>query len=279
MKFSFIILTWNSKKYIEKCIKSYLVSLSDNGVDAEFLIVDNGSSDETVNIIEQKIIPALSNNFSIRIFKMQKNFGTTRPRNLAIKKAKGDFLIICDSDTQFISGDWKKAYTYLAQHTEVGIIAPHLFYEDGETQNSVKKFPTFLDKLLKLRKIFLKTEESTTDHYDRFLFLCEEPEPVDTAISAFWILRQETLDEIGLFDEHIFYAPEDLDYCLRVWKRGKKIIFYPEMQIMHKTQRISHVNPLSKIAFLHFVGLLYYYLKHRYFFSRENIYKRIKRFE
>ncbi|MHB9028530.1 MAG: glycosyltransferase family 2 protein, partial [Candidatus Latescibacterota bacterium] len=60
------------------------------------------------------------------------------------------------------------------------------------------------------------------------------------------------------------YSPEDVDYCIRTWKKGKRIVYYPEFTVLHHVQRITHKKFFSRIAFSHFFGLLYYFLKHRY---------------
>ncbi len=270
---SFIILTMNSQALIEQCLRTYYRSIAQAGLTAEFIVVDNGSQDRTVETAKN-IFLQMPINCSGQIIKLPKNLGTTKSRNLGLKKITGRFCVVCDSDTEFISGDWRKAINYLEENKQVGIITGRLYYEDKTTQQSVKRFPTLGDKLLKLRKTFLKMPESTTDYYGNFDW--EQAQEVDTAISAFWLLRKELLDEIGYLDEKIFYAPEDIDFCLRVWKSGKKVVYFPKIEILHKTQRISHAKPLSYIALSHFLALLYYFSKHRYWFSRKTLYAKIQ---
>jgi GT2 family glycosyltransferase len=99
-----------------------------------------------------------------------------------------------------------------------------------------------------------------SDFYEEFPFVAETV--VDSAISACWFFRKELCDDIGYLDEKIFYSPEDLDYCLRVYLSGKINVYHPYFEVLHHTQQISHRKPFSMVSFSHFAGLLYYYKKH-----------------
>ncbi|MFA5014778.1 MAG: glycosyltransferase [Actinomycetota bacterium] len=270
---SFIILTRNSQELIERCLNTYSCSIDQAGFKAEFIVIDNASQDKTVEKVNRVflLMPKSCTGYTIAL---PKNLGTTKSRNLGLKRATGRFCVICDSDTEFMSGDWRQAISYLEENKSVGIIAGHLYYKDKTTQHSVKRFPTLVDKLLKLRKYFLDMPESATDYYENFDW--GKTKEVDTAISAFWLFRKDLLAQIGLLDEKIFYAPEDVDFCLRVWKSGKKIVYYPGLEILHKTQRISYAKPLSYIALSHIWGLFYYFNKHHYWFCRKTLYAKIQ---
>jgi len=97
---------------------------------------------------------------------------------------------------------------------------------------------------------------------------------VDHCISACWLVRREAIEEVGLLDERIFYAPEDVDYCLRMWLNGWEVLYVPTAEVVHHTQRRSHRS--MRMAWVHAKGLFYYFRKHRYWLSRKNLYHRIK---
>jgi GT2 family glycosyltransferase len=85
---------------------------------------------------------------------------------------------------------------------------------------------------------------------------------VDYVIGACQFIRREAMEEIGLLDEHIFYGPEDLDYCLRMRKAGWEVWYLADAQIVHYEQRITKKKFLSKLTYLHFKGILYLFRKH-----------------
>ena len=266
---SFVILTWNSIRYIDDCIHSFSDAMRKEGLSAQFLIVDNGSRDGTIERLEKHTSPSLPSGCRLKVFKLDKNMGTTASRNMALRDATGETIVICDSDTECEEGSWRNAIKYIHSNEAVGILAPLLCLEDGAIQRSVKRFPTAVDKMVRVINIGLRSKGVSSDMYEDFPW--NETRPVDTAISACWVFRRDLLESVGYLDERIFYSPEDVDYCLRTWKAGKEVIFYPDIRITHHTQQISHKKPFSKLAFSHLMGLIYYFMKHRYLLSRKSV--------
>ena len=88
------------------------------------------------------------------------------------------------------------------------------------------------------------------------------------------MVDRKAIRKVGLLDEHIFYAPEDVDYCLRMWLNGYKVVYNPTAEVIHYTQRVSHKS--KKLAILHAEGLLYYFWKYKYLFSKRRIYNKIR---
>ncbi len=265
-KISFVILTWNSEKTIENCLRSIIRTCRSQNLDYEILIVDNGSIDNTTEIILQNAVSA-----PVELIRLPKNMGTTRTRNRALRMCTGNIVCILDSDAALLEGDLNAMIDTLCRDSSIGILAPQLIFSDGSIQYSVRKFPSIFEKLSRIPAIILKLPVPAGDVYENFPF--REMTDVDYAISACWFIRRELLDIVGFLDERIFYSPEDIDYCIRTWKKGKRIVFYPGFTVLHHVQRITHKNFASKIAFSHFFGLLYYFLKHRYI-TKPNIKQR-----
>jgi GT2 family glycosyltransferase len=266
IQLSFVTLSFNSEIFLAKCFDSIISKCQEDCINFEIIVVDNGSNDSSLKII---------NTYSEKypdIFKaifLTKNRGTTYTRNLGLNKAEGEFICILDSDTEILDGCLKEVMEMLEKNEDIGIVAPRLLLPNGSVQNSVKKFPTFWQKISKIPRVIFKIGLPDVDFYEDFPF--RNKRFVDSAISACWFIRKDLLSTVGLFDEKIFYAPEDLDYCLRLRNVAKKIQYLPYLTILHHTQQISHKNPFSKVAISHFLGLLYYYGKHGGWFSAEYI--------
>jgi len=258
MKISFIVLTWNSERYIENCIFSIIKKCKGERINYEIIVVDNGSSDKTKDILKK-------HEDKLTVIWLKKNYGTTYPRNLAIKKAKGNIICFLDSDAILKRGSIKSLCQRLLSSADIGILAPKLILPDGSIQKSIKKFPSIWHKILKLKKIFFGIEPRKNEFYKKIPLNKEVT--VNSAISACWFFRKELTESIGLLDEKIFYSPEDLDYCLRVWKNGKSLLYYPFFEVLHHTQQISHKKRITLISISHFKGLLYYHKKHKYLFK------------
>ncbi|HID71084.1 MAG TPA: glycosyltransferase family 2 protein [Desulfobacterales bacterium] len=260
MQISAIILTWNSQHHIQKCLTSLLASLGSEFKSYEIFVIDNGSEDESKRIIEEfaGIHPKV-----IKPLFLDTNKGTTYSRNLAIKQATGDFIAILDSDV-VIPGNKRifgNLLDSLNDSSQVGMVVPRLVYGNGDFQKSTDDFPTLFSKFRRyfLLKTIEQDEGRSTDFDNRL---------VDYAISAFWLLKKELITNIGLLDEKIFYAPEDVDYCLRIWKGGYKIIYVPSCEVVHDAQEISRGFRLNKAFRAHLKGLFYYFFKHRYWCNK-----------
>ena len=257
MDLSFVILSWNSERYIENCLRSIRIKCETEGILYEIIIIDNGSSDSTKHIVNNLPEPVFRH---IMLVELTENKGTTYPRNIGLTKASGKFICILDSDTELKEGNLSDVLEKLERDDLIGIVAPKLLLPNGEVQNSVKRFPTFLQKLGKIPKAIFGLNSGDPDFYEGFSF--SEETTVDTAISACWIFKQTLIDRVGYLDEKIFYSPEDLDYSMRVRKAGLQIAYYPRLEILHHTQQISHTRPFSKLSLTHFIGLIYYFRKH-----------------
>jgi GT2 family glycosyltransferase len=259
MDLSFILLSWNSEKYIKSCLNSIMSAIDLTPLSYEIFIIDNGSEDQT-----RGILSSLKNEYpnTIKPIFLERNMGTTFPRNIGIRKSKGQYLCIMDSDVDLLKGTIEKLMKNLNSMPAAGMAVPEIVYPNGNLQKSTDTFPTITRKIF--RYFFLKKLERKEADQKRTVFVRE----VECAISAFWLIRKDVVDDVGLLDENFFYAPEDIDYCLRVWKKGYKIVYDNSVSVVHHTQEISRGLKLNKAFFEHIKGLLYYFKKHGYVFKK-----------
>jgi GT2 family glycosyltransferase len=258
LKISFVILTWNSGQTIDDCLTGIGRACGKESIDYEVFVVDNGSHDRSVELVTERKM-----NMPITLIRLPKNMGTTKPRNDALKLCSGNIICIVDSDAVFLEGSLKNLTALLLNDETIGILAPKLIFSDGTVQDSVRQFPSVLGKFSRIPAIIFKLPVKDFDRYNNSPF--SEVTEVDYAISACWFFRRELLNQVGYLDERIFYAPEDVDYGLRVWKKGEKTMYYPHFTVLHHVQRLTHKNIFSRIALSHLCGVIYYFLKHRYF--------------
>ncbi len=259
MDISIVILTWNSAEYIPKCLDSIISSLENDDVSYEIFIVDNGSADNSVSLIKDY---QESGKAIIRPIFLDENTGTTYSRNLALAQAEGKYVVVMDSDVEVNAETFSGLMVALEKDQNVGMVTPRLLYGSGALQKSTDQFPTLWWKIY--RYFFLKKIEEAESR----AVLSTTAVKVDYAISAFWMLRKEVLSKVGLLDENIFYAPEDVDFCLRIWKAGFEILYVPSIQATHYAQEISRGFKINKATIEHLKGLLYFFRKHNYFLTK-----------
>lgn len=270
MELAFIILCWKSEKYIKNCLDS-IIAL--NGLTCHVVVVDNGSTDSTKEIIRSVIISASEvGSTTLELIELNKNYGTTYSRNLGIKHVmkhypQTDYYCILDSDTIVNRCAFTAMITTLNTDPKCGIIGPRLHNSDGIYQVSGRNVPTLIEKLFKVLPVRSFREKGEQ------MQICldidnPKTQPVGYLMSACWLIKKEVIEKIGLLDENIFYAPEDVEYCARTWKAGYSVKYCPEAEIIHEWQRLSRKKLFSKHNWEHIKGLLYFYGKHGHAFKQ-----------
>lgn len=260
-KLSIIILSWNSKEDLKKC----LVSIYENTSlkEKEIIVVDNGSEDGSIEFIGE-------NYPEINLIKNKKNRGVGPARNQGMRIANGEYILVLDVDTEIKPAAIDNLIKGMEENLDVGLSGPKLVYPHGGLQYSCRKFPTVLSKFIfrrlpeKLSSQFLYKEEYRDWDHSSLRY-------VGYVIGACQIIRKKAMAQVGLYDERIFYGPEDIDYCLRMWKAGWKVLYNPKAEILHKEARITRgiLNQIKNPIFWeHLKGLIIYFWKHKYLFGR-----------
>ena len=222
---SVIIVNWNSIELLKPC----LVSLFEKNTsfDFEVIIVDNASKDSSVEVLKKEF-PL------VHLIESDINMGFTRANNVAIRKAKGKYILLLNPDTIIIDVNILKKWTdFMDSNPDVGASGCKLIYEDGRHQvgdagympviNTVFNFSLFLSKLKpdRVKGIFL--------NYNKL----SKPIEVDWISGAGFLVRKEILETVGLMDEGIFMYADDIEWGCRIRKYGYRVVYLPHMKIVH----------------------------------------------
>ncbi len=265
MSISAVILSFNAENDLDRCVRSLIQVENLRAEQDQILIVDNGSVDGSKALMKR-----LSSHFPglVEGIDLPVNHGTTVSRNLAFAQARGDHLLVIDSDIHFERPVLQSLVAELALDPSIGIVAPRLTFPSGQAQMSTDIFPTAVRKLERLFRL-RQLEEATG--------MTEvKAETVDYAISAFWLMRRELLDKVGHLDERIFYAPEDVDFCLRTWLAGQKVVYRPDLAVVHDAKERSRSLKGLLFTWRHILGLAYFFKKHGYIWNASSLYQKIR---
>lgn len=269
----FVILTWNSEKYISECLNS-LIALCGNGISSNIVVIDNGSSDDTVQRINQ-VFRIDRKDVEHKLFQLEKNSGTTVSRNIGIRyllecQKKPNYICVLDSDTVVNELAMDHLISVLESNPSCGIVGPRMHDANMVYQRSGRQIPTVTEKLLKVLPVKSLQAKGTAQE-------ATIPEDgtgsvdVGYLMSACWMMRSDLFAQVGLLDEKIFYAPEDVEFCIRVWKAGMRVQYCYDADILHHWQRLSRKKLFSKHNFEHMKGLAYLFWKHKYLFHTTKI--------
>lgn len=247
IKISYIVITWNGLSFLRDLLASMRNQLLRD--DVELVLVDNHSTDGTLEFLQQQYP-------SVSPVCLPENKGVAYARNVALRQATGKYLFIVDNDIQITDEAVLGIEQYMDEHPEAGLCGCKLLYPDGTVQESCKPYPGLSAKL---RNMFNRSKPSP---YAGQMAGTAPFEPV-YLIGACQMIRREVYERIGDLDEHIFYGPEDCDYCLRVRQAGWKVVCLPAFDMVHHCQRKTHSHPFSRLGFLHAKALLYFYWKYK----------------
>lgn len=217
-KLSVIIVSYNSGKFIKKCVNSVLKNLPDDG---EIIVIDNASTDKTLEILSK-----------CKVIESKINLGFSKGNNEAVKEAKGEYLFFLNPDTEIPSqaGDDKNFFSELInfyeQNPDAGIVGPKLVMENGRVQPSVRKLPSvwgaFQEYILGIK-----------NSYEQYVPEGFKPVEVEMVYGAAMLIKKDLFEKLRGFDEKFFLYYEDADLCKRVRNLGKKIYYFPKVSIKH----------------------------------------------
>lgn len=248
---SILMVNYNGSNYIHQCLDSIEKIVSN--CPYEVIIVDNCSTDNSIEIIKDSF-PA------VRLICSDNNLGFGKANNLALNYAKGNHLLLLNTDTTLIENTPKILSDYLQQHQDIGVISPRISFEDGSYQLSGGRLPNlgieFLDKIRygvdrTWHHIFSKL-------YDRKYSIIQE---MGWLTGACLMIRRDVFEQLGGFDESFFMYFEDKDICKRVNEAGWKVVYYPKTSLIHLLGGSSQ-NVKKSVNTYYRDSQLYYYQKH-----------------
>lgn len=254
---SVVSLTWNSQRFIQEYLQTLLEDSRTSAIPIEVVVVDNGSTDSSIAQLEKW----QASHPNLKLIRLPENRGTTHSRNIALRAAVGEYVLVLDSDTRVPPGTLTgllDTHRRLSAEHKVGLVCPKLTYPNGDFQESARRQPTVWTKALRLLRSekLRQWEESIPD------VLQGRETHAGYAISAAWFFKRSLLEVTGYLDEEIFYAPEDAEYCARVWEAGFEVWYCPSVTIVHDCQRITNKKPFSRMGLSHVAGLVYHWRKH-----------------
>lgn len=215
---SVVILNYNTGDFLVGCLRSLDKVKAE--ADLDIWVVDNLSGDDSFEDA-RKEFP------NIHYIKNEKNLGFSGGNNTALRKVQSEYVLILNPDTEVLPGTLEHLLAYMENHPEAGACSPRVELSDGKLDwASHRGFPTPWASLL-----YYFFQNDRLYHLSGRDF--SKPHEVDSLTGAFILTRKSVLDKVGLFDESYFMYAEDLDLCYRIKKAGYKIMYLPQVKIIH----------------------------------------------
>ncbi len=201
---------------------------------------------------------------NVHIVKFSRNLGYGKANNEAVKFAQGEFLAICNPDTEVCAETFDNLLKSLTENDTIGLVVPILRTNSGKLLENCRDFPSVFS-LLK-RRIFHKSAFLPEDKISK-----NSRDFVDTdwAQGSFWVLKKNVFEKIGGFDDRFFLFLEDTDFCRRLHQDGLKVQQNLNAEAIHSPNRLSGGFILSaiwrKTFWIHLWSAILYFWKWRKF--------------
>jgi len=223
---SIIIVSYNTSDLTQQCIKSVYKQVK--GVNFEIIVIDNSSSDNSREML-QKIS---SQNSNFILIQSKKNLGFSKANNKGIKKAKGDYILLLNSDTKLNSNLLKEMLVEMEGNGDVGISSCALKNSDGSLQVNGGYFPNLLRVAVWMTVQDLPLMDKIVKPFHPKIAQTKRDE-LDWVSGAFFLLKREVINNIGLLDEDYFMYTEEVDFCFRANSFGWKVLYLPKWSVTH----------------------------------------------
>jgi GT2 family glycosyltransferase len=215
---SAVVVTYNALPWIERSLESVR--------EVETVVVDNGSTDGTVDVVREL--------FPDATLIEQANRGLAAGWNVGMAAASGRYFLILNADAWMTEGSLARLVEFADSRPDAAVIGPRLLNTDGTLQRSVRGVPTlwrlateyfFLRKLAPGSRLLNAFYAGGFDH--------DEARDVEVVMGACMLVRRAAVDQVGGLDEAFFLFSEETDWCRRFTDAGWKVVFYPGAECVH----------------------------------------------
>lgn len=225
MKLSVIILNYNVRYFLEQCVRSVQKALEN--IDAEIIVVDNNSSDDSCLMMKQ-LFP------QITLIENKENLGFPKGNNIAVEQAKGEYICILNPDTVVAEDTFAKILNSKFQipNSQLGIIGCKLIDGTGnflpESKRGVPTPWVAFTKIFGLYKISNFFGKYYAQHLSE-----NQSGKVDILVGAFMMMKRDLYLKVGGFDENCFMYSDDIDLSYMIQKLGKDNFYFHETSVIH----------------------------------------------
>ncbi|MBI4130357.1 glycosyltransferase family 2 protein, partial [Candidatus Roizmanbacteria bacterium] len=240
MKTVFIILVnWNGWSDTIDCLNS-LARIDQTGLRVEIVVVDNHSSDDSVERLTRYIKSDHHRKQTITLLPQKRNTGFSGGNNCGIQFAlsrQADYILLLNNDTIVDRKFLLHLTRFLAENGQAGMVSPKIYFAKGYEfhknryqQSERGRVIWYAGGIIDWNNMYCShrgVDEIDSGQYSR-------PEQTAFLSGCAMLIRKEVFASVGLLDEHYFLYYEDVDFCMRVSRSGYGVYIQPEAVMWHK---------------------------------------------
>ncbi len=222
---SIIIVSFNTSQLLKECLQTLAQEAGD--IRYETIIIDNASQDGSAEMVAQEFP-------QVKLIRSSVNLGFAAANNLGFAQARGDYVVLLNSDAFLKPQALPRAVAYMRADPTIGAGGARLIGSDGSWQPSARQFPSILNHFLTISGLAAKYHRSQFfGRADRTWADHNQATQADWVPGAFFIIPRRVLEQVGYFDEQFFLYYEEVDLCKRIKSAGYKIWYWPDVVVVH----------------------------------------------
>lgn len=214
-----VILNWNTRNFLEKFLPDVIKFSGDS---AQVFVVDNGSTDDSVNFVETHF-------HTVSVIRNEKNEGFTGGYNSSLFKIDAEYFLILNSDVQVTENYLEPLIRLMDSNPKIGACQPKILsFHEPEQFEYAGAAGGFIDKYgypFCRGRIFNSIEKDENQYNNSI--------PIFWASGACMFVRSKLFNELGGFDDKFFAHMEEIDLCWRMKHAGYSIYFVPTAKVFH----------------------------------------------
>lgn len=236
MDISIIIVTWNTRELLRRCLESVEATLQH--LSCEVIVVDNASTDGSAAMLRERFP-------RVRLIENLENRGFGTANNQALRVMTGRYALLLNSDALLTENAVSELFACMENHPEAAMACGQLLNADGSRQNSIAAFPSLLTLMTNTPLLeYLFPRRFPSKRYNH-----SGPVEVDSGIGACLMVRMAAMDAVGLFDERYHFFFEETDWAYQMRRAGWKVLHVPTAFIYHLQGQSIGRNLRSRIEF------------------------------
>ncbi len=224
---SVILVNYNTFDFTYKCIAS--IYQKTKACEFEIIVVSNGSVDRSIQ--ELKIDYPL-----ITIIENHQNVGFAKANNIGIKQAKGEYVVLLNSDTELLNDALSLGLECLKRDATIGVVSAQLRYPDGALQHCCQSFPSITAEILETTRLFkLMNPQKAAQKYFNARLDLNKNNYCDWVWGTFFMLRKSDIMRLPgkQLSERFFMYGEDTEWCYQLKLLGLKSYYCADAHVLH----------------------------------------------
>lgn len=223
------IVNYNTRDLLEKCLRS--IQETTERVNYEIIVIDNASWDGSGEMVRERFP-------EVALIQNEENLGFNRAHNLALKRARGRYVLLLNPDTVVLPKALDQMVEFMEAYPDAGMAGCRSWVDSTKTfQVPALKVSTLVSALVELTPFcsLLPYSRIARRHWRAAHAIWEAKVPleVEGIYGGFMMLRAEVIRQMGLLDEGFPLWYEEADLSRRIRGLGKKIYFVPRAEIFH----------------------------------------------